>query len=292
MQLGAALVVMVSIEWRLTLLVLAVLPLFVIPARRVGERLQGLTREGMELNARMNSRMTERFNVAGAMLVKLFGRYGEETDEFADKAKRVADIGVKQALVGRVFFVTLAFVGAVGVAIVYLVGGRLAITSPDCSPGNVVTFAGLVTMAYSPLSALTNARVEIMTALVSFDRVFEILDVRHPITDRAAFEYIRSYSPYDNVRAQAYPPILVMAGLTDPRVTYWEPAKWVARLRELKTDDNPLYLRTNMDAGHSGAAGRFDALKETAIELAFALKVVGLAEAAPAPRRQAEDASA
>jgi ATP-binding cassette, subfamily B, bacterial len=182
-QLGAALVVMLSIEWRLTLLVLVVLPLFVIPARRVGERLQGLTREGMELNARMNNRMTERFNVAGAMLVKLFGRYDEETEEFADKAERVATIGVKQALVGRIFFVTLAFVGAVGVAIVYLVGGRLAITSPDFTPGNIVTFAGLVAMAYNPLSALTNARVEIMTALVSFDRVFEILDVRHPIAD-------------------------------------------------------------------------------------------------------------
>jgi ATP-binding cassette, subfamily B, bacterial len=184
-RLAAALVVMLSMEWRLTLLVLTVLPLFVIPARRVGERLQGLTREGMELNAGMNSRMTERFNVAGAMLVKLFGRYDEETDEFAGRAERVADIGVKQALVGRVFFVTLAFVGAVGVAIVYWVGGRLAITSPGFSPGNVVAFAGLVTMAYNPLSALTNARVEIMTALVSFDRVFEILDVAHPIADRA-----------------------------------------------------------------------------------------------------------
>ncbi len=183
-QLGAALVVMISIEWRLTLLVLAVLPLFILPARRVGQRLQKLTREGMELNARMNNRMTERFNVAGAMLVKLFGRYGEETGQFADKSRRVADIGVKQALVGRMFFVTLGFVGALGVAIVYLVGGRLAITSPDFTPGNIVTFAGLVTMAYNPLSALTNARVEIMTALVSFDRVFEILDVTHPIAER------------------------------------------------------------------------------------------------------------
>jgi ATP-binding cassette, subfamily B, bacterial len=201
-QLAAALVVMVSIEWRLTLLVLVVLPLFVIPARRVGERLQGLTREGMELNARMNNRMTERFNVAGALLVKLFGRYEEETDQFADKARRVAEIGVRQALVGRVFFVTLAFVGALGVAIVYWFGGRLAITSPDFSPGNVVTFAGLVTMAYNPLSALTNARVEIMTALVSFDRVFEILDVGHPIADRpgaVALERPRGRLEFDDV---------------------------------------------------------------------------------------------
>ncbi len=84
-----------------------------------------------------------------------------------------------------------------------------------------------------------------------------------------------AYSPYENVRAKPYPPILVLAGLTDPRVTYWEPAKWVARLRALKTDDNLLMLRTNMEAGHGGAAGRFDALKETAIEIAFALKVMG-----------------
>ena len=90
-----------------------------------------------------------------------------------------------------------------------------------------------------------------------------------------------AYSPYDNVAAKPYPPILALAGLTDPRVTYWEPAKWVARLRALKTDANPLLLRTNMDAGHAGAAGRFDALKEKAIELAFALKVTGHADTAP-----------
>ena len=99
----------------------------------------------------------------------------------------------------------------------------------------------------------------------------------NPIESEEDYHTILAYSPYDNVRAQAYPPILAMAGLTDPRVTYWEPAKWVARLRELKTDDNLLLLRTNMEAGHAGASGRFDALRETAIEQAFALKVTGLA---------------
>jgi ATP-binding cassette, subfamily B, bacterial len=183
-QLAAALAVMISIEWRLTLLVLAVLPLFVVPARRVGRKLQTLTRESMELNASMNSRMTERFNVAGAMVVKLFGRFDDEAAEFGEKARRVAQIGVRSALIGRIFFVTLAMVGAVGVAVVYWVGGRMAILDPEFSPGNIVTFAGLVTTAYAPLAALTNARVEVMTAFVSFDRVFEILDLPHPIAER------------------------------------------------------------------------------------------------------------
>jgi oligopeptidase B len=99
----------------------------------------------------------------------------------------------------------------------------------------------------------------------------------NPIESAKDYATIRGYSPYENVAAKPYPPILVLAGLTDPRVTYWEPAKWVARLRSLKTDDNLLLLRTNMDAGHGGAAGRFDALKEKAIEIAFALKVTGMA---------------
>jgi oligopeptidase B len=98
----------------------------------------------------------------------------------------------------------------------------------------------------------------------------------NPIEDRAAFELIQSYSPYDNVRAQAYPPLLVTAGLNDPRVTYWEPAKWVARLRELKTDDNELLLKTNMGAGHGGKSGRFESLKETAEEFAFILWQIGV----------------
>jgi oligopeptidase B len=99
----------------------------------------------------------------------------------------------------------------------------------------------------------------------------------NPITDPGAFGRIRAYSPYDNVRAQDYPAMLVLAGLSDPRVTYWEPAKWVARLRASKTDRKPLVLKTNMDAGHGGAAGRFDRLDEVALVYAFALKSVGLA---------------
>jgi oligopeptidase B len=105
----------------------------------------------------------------------------------------------------------------------------------------------------------------------------------NPVERAEDYRTVLAYSPYDNVSAKSYPPILVLAGLTDPRVTYWEPAKWVARLRATKTDANPLLLRTNMDAGHSGAAGRFDALKEKAIEIAFALKVTGKADAKPRP---------
>jgi oligopeptidase B len=100
----------------------------------------------------------------------------------------------------------------------------------------------------------------------------------NPIEDKAAFELIRSYSPYDQVRPQAYPPLLVTAGLNDPRVTYWEPAKWVAKLRELKTDDNELLLKTNMGAGHGGKSGRFESLRETAEEFAFILWQLGVAE--------------
>src|SRR5688500_15221890 len=106
----------------------------------------------------------------------------------------------------------------------------------------------------------------------------------NPIERAEDYRTVLAYSPYDNVSAKPYPPILVLAGLTDPRVTYWEPAKWVARLRAMKTDDNRLLLRTNMDAGHGGAAGRFDALKEKAIELAFALKVTGTAGEEPPSR--------
>ncbi|MGH3664989.1 MAG: ABC transporter ATP-binding protein [Egibacteraceae bacterium] len=182
-QVFAAVGAMFAIEWRLTLLTLSVLPLFVVLAKGVGRRLQALTRESMQLNAEMNTVMTERFNVSGALLVKLFGRPEEETASFAASARRVADVGIRSAVVGRLFFVILSLVGSVGTALVYLLGGRLAL-SQALSPGDVVAFAALLTQAYQPLAALTNAPVEVLTALVSFDRVFEILDLRHPIADR------------------------------------------------------------------------------------------------------------
>ena len=181
-QVCVAIGFMLSISVVLTILVLAVLPLFVFLAKGVGRKLQELTRQSMVLNAEMSSVMTERLNVAGATLVKLFGNHDRETEQFAVTARGVADIGVRSAVVGRLFFVTLAFVGALGTALVYWIGGRGALTG-GFSAGSVVAFGALVTQAYSPLAALTNAPVEVLTALVSFDRVFEVLDLRQPIAD-------------------------------------------------------------------------------------------------------------
>ncbi|CAN5575530.1 ABC transporter ATP-binding protein [soil metagenome] len=174
---------MFLLNWQLTLLTLSVLPVFVILAKGVGRKLQHLTRQSMVLNAEMNTVMTERFNVAGALIVKLFGRPADETEEFGASARKVADIGVRSAVVGRLFFVILGLTGAVGTAAVYLIGGRLAL-SGAFTPGDVVAFGLLVGLAYQPLAALSNAPVEVLTALVSFDRVFEILDLPQPITDR------------------------------------------------------------------------------------------------------------
>ncbi len=173
---------MFALSATLTLLVLSVLPVFVVLAKGVGRRLQALTRESMQLNADMSTVMTERFNVAGALLVKLFGRPAEENHGFAERAQRVADVGISSAVVGRLFFTLLALMGSVGIAVVYWVGSRLVLGG-GLSTGDVVAFGLLVTQAYAPLSALTNAPVEVLTALVSFDRVFEILDLPHPISD-------------------------------------------------------------------------------------------------------------
>jgi len=174
--------VMFTLSWQITALSLVMLPLFVIPARRIGSRLQAITRESYNLNASMNTTMTERFNVAGALLVKLFGRPAEETASFSSRAARVRDIGVTSALYGRAFFVALSLVASLAQALVYGLGGYLAIRG-DLSAGTVVTLALLLTRLYGPLTALSNARVDIMSALVSFDRVFEVLDLPPMIAD-------------------------------------------------------------------------------------------------------------
>ncbi|MEI8238692.1 MAG: ABC transporter ATP-binding protein [Actinomycetota bacterium] len=177
------LIAMGLLEWRLTLLALVVLPIFIIPAKRVGRRLQAIQRQNMSTNAEMNSQMAERFNVAGALLVKLFGRQQDEIDRFSGRAKRVRDTGIQAAMYGRVFFVALGLVGALGAAAIYGVGAHLVV-SGNISPGTLVALAALVTRVYQPLTGLTNARVDLMTAMVSFDRVFEVLDAPEFVTDR------------------------------------------------------------------------------------------------------------
>ncbi len=180
--LATSLAAMLVLEWRLTLLSLIVLPVFIAPAKRVGNKLGAIARHQMELNAQMNTQMTERFNVAGAVIVKLFGRREREVNDFSQKAAGVRDTGVKSALYGRVFFVALGLVGAMGAAAIYGVGAHLVV-SGNISTGTLVAMAALVTRIYQPLTGLTNARVEVMTAFVSFDRVFEVLDAPVLITD-------------------------------------------------------------------------------------------------------------
>ena len=183
-SVSVTLSVMFALEWRVTLLAVALLPLFIIPARIVGRRLQVLSREGMALNAEMNTVMTERFHVAGALLVKLFGRIDREVDTFHNRADRVAQIGVKQAITGRALFAGLGLIGSVATALVYLVGGLLVIDDPAIGIGTVVALGLYVTQLYGPLAQLSNARVDLMTALVSFERVFEVMDLERPITER------------------------------------------------------------------------------------------------------------
>jgi ATP-binding cassette subfamily B protein len=169
--------VMFSLSWQITLLSLILVPLFVLPARRIGRRLQEITRESYQLNASMNASMTERFNVAGALLVKLFGRPRAEAESFRGRAARVRDIGVLSAMYGRTFFTALTLVAALATALVYGLGGWLAFNG-SLSAGDVVALALLLSRLYGPLTALANVRVDVMSAMVSFDRVFEVLDLR------------------------------------------------------------------------------------------------------------------
>ncbi|MDQ1464548.1 MAG: ATP-binding cassette, subfamily bacterial [Actinomycetota bacterium] len=176
------LAVMFALSWQITLVALALLPVFVLPARWFGRKLQTITRESYNLNAAMNNTMNERFNVAGALLVKLFGRPKEEESAFRSKAGRVRDIGVTQSMYGGVFFTSLMLVASLGAALVYGWGGWLAATR-RLDVGTVVALGAYLTRLYGPLTALSNVNVSIMTALVSFERVFEVLDLPPMIDD-------------------------------------------------------------------------------------------------------------
>jgi ATP-binding cassette, subfamily B, bacterial len=175
-SLTLTLAVMVGISWQITALALILLPVFVVPARRMGNRLAQLTREAAAHNSAMTSQMTERFSAPGATLVKLYGRPDEEAAEFEARARRVADIGVQTAMYQWIFITALTLVSALALALVYGLGGVLALTG-QLEAGSVVTLALLLTRLYSPLTALASARVDVMSALVSFERVFEVLDI-------------------------------------------------------------------------------------------------------------------
>ncbi|MFY4717223.1 ABC transporter ATP-binding protein [Streptomyces sp. LaBMicrA B280] len=177
------LAVMLTLSWQITLLALVLLPVFVLPARRMGSRMARMQREAAALNAAMGTRMTERFSAPGATLVKLFGRPDEESAEFAARASRVRDIGVRTATAQSVFITSLTLVSALALALVYGLGGWFALRG-TLEAGAVVSLALLLTRLYAPLTSLAGARVEVMSALVSFERVFEVLDLKPLIEEK------------------------------------------------------------------------------------------------------------
>ncbi|MEU5310312.1 ABC transporter ATP-binding protein [Streptomyces sp. NPDC021562] len=177
------LVVMLTLSWQITLLALVLLPLFVVPARRMGGRMARMQREAAALNADMGTRMTERFSAPGATLIKLFGRPEEESAEFTARAARVRDIGVRTATAQSVFMTALTLVSSLALALVYGLGGWFALRG-TLQAGAVVSLALLLTRLYAPLTALAGARVEVMSALVSFERVFEVLDLKPLIEEK------------------------------------------------------------------------------------------------------------
>lgn len=174
---------MLVLSWQVTLVALTVVPVFLLPARRVGRRLAALAREGMASNAELGNRMTERFNVAGALLVTLFGDPAREDAEFAERAARVRDIGIRTSMSNRVFFSALGAMASLATALVYGVGGLMAIAE-SVTVGALVAFAALLGRLYGPIAALSNVQVDVMTAFVSFERVFEVLDLKPAIEDR------------------------------------------------------------------------------------------------------------
>jgi ATP-binding cassette, subfamily B, bacterial len=183
LSLIVILIALFYLSWLVSVIGLVLIPLFILPAKLVGRRMQRLTRESMQLNAEMGSTMTERFNVAGAMLVKLFGRPEDESAQFAAKALKVRDIGVVTAMYGQVFFVALTMLTSVITAVVYGVGGTLVIHG-SFQIGTLVALTALLARVYGPIASLTNVQINVMTALVSFDRVFEVLDLKPLIEEK------------------------------------------------------------------------------------------------------------
>ncbi|HLI01121.1 MAG TPA: ABC transporter ATP-binding protein [Acidimicrobiales bacterium] len=183
LTVGVTLVAMFVLSWKITLLALVIVPVFLFPARWIGRRLAKITRDGYNLNALMSSTMTERFNVAGALLVKLYGRRQNEERVFAGRAAEVRDIGITQSMYGGVFFVSLVLTATLATALVYGVGGVFAARG-ELQVGTVVALTAYLARLYGPLTALSNVQVDVMTALVSFDRVFEVLDLEPLVSER------------------------------------------------------------------------------------------------------------
>jgi ATP-binding cassette, subfamily B, bacterial len=184
LSLVLVLATMFTLSWQITLIALGLLPLFLLPVRWIGRRLQRVAREQMQVDAEMSSLMTERFGVAGAMLAKLYGRADEESERFSRRAARVRDMGVVSAMYSQVFFVALTLLAALATAVVYGLGGGLVLAGAF-QLGTLVALATLLGRLYGPLTALSNVHVDVMTALVSFDRVFEVLDLRPMIQEKA-----------------------------------------------------------------------------------------------------------
>jgi ATP-binding cassette subfamily B protein len=174
---------MLFLSWQITVVSLVLLPAFLIPTKWVGRKLQSLTRDSFELNAQMSSTMTERFNVSGAMLVSLYGQADNENEFFRSRARRVADIGISMAMLNRLFFIALTSVAAIATAFAYGIGGHLALNG-TVTVGTLLAITALLARLYSPLTALSNVRIDVMTALVSFERVFEVLDLQPMVSNK------------------------------------------------------------------------------------------------------------
>jgi ATP-binding cassette subfamily B protein len=182
-QAAAVLLVMLTLEWRLTLISIVILPLFILAARHMGERLRNTSRQQMEANAQMNATMNETLNIGGALLVKLFGRIVTEVKRFESRASLVRDLGIQRALLGAVFFIIIGMVTAVGTALVYGIGGYL-VMQKAFTVGTIVAFGAYMSSLYSALAGLTNAPVDFATSVVSFERVFEVIDLPHDIPEK------------------------------------------------------------------------------------------------------------
>jgi ATP-binding cassette, subfamily B, bacterial len=206
LSLIVILITLFYLSWLVTVISLVLIPLFLLPARRVGRRMQRLTRESMQLNAEMGSTMNERFNVAGAMLVKLFGRPREESELFSAKAGKVRDIGVTTAMYGQVFFVALTMLASLVTAVVYGVGGSMVIHGAF-QLGSLVALTQLLGRVYGPIAQLSNVQVQVMTALVSFDRVFEVMDLEPLIEEKPDAEVLPRRGAALNGDAGAAPEI-------------------------------------------------------------------------------------